>query len=157
MENFAPREPLFWGAGAFIEEKERVFDMDRTIKTIPAENGELYVISAGQRDTLAKFSGRVEIVEHTNLVPILGEIQKGTKKLKASFIVCGNLDYQREVTDGFIHGGKAYEAVADLYGERLCFSGLRFMDSVRKRYCIIWPALSTTLKQDFPASWGYSG
>lgn len=103
--------------------------MNRIIKTVPVKNGELYVISAGQRDTLAKFSGRVEIIEHTNLVPILGEIQEGTKKIQASFIVCGNLDYQREVTEGFIHSGKAYEAVADLYGEWLCFSGLRFMDS----------------------------
>lgn len=103
--------------------------MNNIIKTIPAENGELYVISAGQRDMLAKFSGRLEIIEHTNLVPILGEIQKGTKKIQASFIVCGNLEYQRQVADDFIHSGKVYEAAADLCGERLFLSGLQFTDS----------------------------
>lgn len=103
--------------------------MERIIKTIPVKNGELYVISAGRRDTLAKFGGRIEIIEHTDNVPILGTVQTGAKRIHASFIVCKDLDYQIEITDGFIHSGKVYEAEANLCGERLFFSGLRFSDS----------------------------
>lgn len=103
--------------------------MDRKIKTIPAESGELYVISAGSRFELARFTGRVEVIEHTTLVPILGKVEKGTKKIYASFIVCGDIEYQREMPEDFIHSGKVYEAAADVNGERLWFSGLRFEDS----------------------------
>lgn len=103
--------------------------MDRKIKTIPAESGELYVISAGSRFELACFTGRVEVIEHTTLVPILGKVEKGTKKIYASFIVCGDIEYQREISEDFIHSGKVYEAAADVNGERLFFSGLRFEDS----------------------------
>ena len=101
----------------------------RIIKTIPAENGELYVISAGQRLLLANFSGRVEIVEHTALVSILGTVQRGTKTIYASFIACEDLEYQREIENGFIHSGKVYDALADVKGGRITFAGLRFSDS----------------------------
>lgn len=103
--------------------------MNRIIKTIPATDGELYVTSAGQRLPLAHFSSRVEITESTKLVPILGTVQKGMKTIYASFIVCGNLEYQREINSEFIHSGKVYEAAADVDNERLCFAGLRFEDS----------------------------
>lgn len=103
--------------------------MDKTIMTIPAENGKLFEISAGKRYMLADFSGRVEITEHTNFVPILGKMEKGTKSIYATFIVCGNLEYQKE--DGYesIHSGKVYEAAADINCERISLAGLHFIDS----------------------------
>ena len=100
--------------------------MERTIKTIPAENGELYVTSGGQRRLLARFTGTVRITEQQTLVPILGTVQKGTKRIFATVLICGDMDYR---TDGVIlHTGKVYDAVADAAGERLYFAGLRLAD-----------------------------
>lgn len=103
--------------------------MNMIIKTLPVIDGELFVISAGQRLPLARFSGRIEITENTKFVPILGTVQKGIKTIYASFIVCGDLEYQRETDVNKIHSGKVFEALADVEGERLEFAGLRFEDS----------------------------
>lgn len=99
------------------------------IKTLPATNGRLSAISAGRRLPFAHFNGRIEIMENTSLIPILGAVHKGTKTIHASVIVCEDLEYQREIDDKFIHSGKVYEAVADVEGERINFAGLRFEDS----------------------------
>lgn len=123
--------------------------MNRIIKTIPATDGELYVTSAGQRLQLAHFSGRVEIVEDTKLVPILGTLQKGTKIIYASFIVCGDLEYQRESGNELIHSGKVYEAAADVNGERICFAGLRFADSDPLKNEIVFEIADLELIQKF--------
>lgn len=103
--------------------------MNRLIKTLSVKNGKLFVIAAGQRLPLAGFSGRIEIIERTALVPVLGTVQKGTKTIYASFIVCGNLEYQRQMERDFIHSGKVYEAHGDVEGEVLHFAGMRFEDS----------------------------
>lgn len=103
--------------------------MDRLIKTLTCERGELYVTSAGRRFLLANFKGRIEIFENMRLVPRLGTLQKGTKKIYASIMICGNLEYQREVDDDFIDSGKVFDAVADVEGEKIIFSGMTFEDS----------------------------
>jgi len=101
----------------------------RLIKALPCERGELYVTSAGQRFLLARFNGQVEIWEHITLVPLLGTVQKGTKTIYASFMLCGDLEYQRETDYQAIHSGKVYDAIADVEGTRLTFAGMRFEDS----------------------------
>ena len=103
--------------------------MERIIKTLPCEGGKLFATSAGERREFAQFGGRVEIVEHTTLVPILGQTHRGTKRLHASFIVCEDVTYTRRIEDDFIHSGKVYDATADVGGARLTFAGLRFADS----------------------------
>ncbi len=103
--------------------------MKTVIKTLPAANGNLFVISAGQRLPLADFSGTVKITEDLRQIPMLGTVQKGMKKIHASFVVCGDLEYHREIDGDFISGGKVFEAVADVGSERLFFAGLRFEDS----------------------------
>lgn len=103
--------------------------MNKLMKSIPAENGELYVTSAGRRQLLAYFDGNIEISERQAYVPILGTVQKGTKRIFASFVICENIDYQTEVSDCFIHSGKVYDAIADVMNEKITFAGLRFMDS----------------------------
>lgn len=101
--------------------------MERLVKAIPCERGELFVTSAGRRLPLAEFTGRIEIVEHTNMVPILGTIQKGTKIIYASFMVCGNLEYQRESGPVPIHSGMAFDAAGMLWA-----SGSHLRDCVLK-------------------------
>ncbi|MCD8067757.1 MAG: hypothetical protein LUE87_02475 [Lachnospiraceae bacterium] len=103
--------------------------MDRTIKTIQADNGELYIISAGRRYFAAKFTGYVKITERAPLVPILGTLQKGTKSIYASFVVCDDINYESEQVYGMINSGQVYDAYADIRGNRLEFAGLKFEDS----------------------------
>ncbi len=90
--------------------------MDRIINIIPATNEELYVISARKGLVLARFEGRC--IERTKFVSILGTVQKGTKTIYVSFIVCGDLEYQIEIDNGYIQSGKVYDVFADVDGER---------------------------------------
>lgn len=59
--------------------------MKTVIKTLPATNGNLFVISAGQRLPLADFSGAVKITEDLRQIPMLGTVQKGVKSLFSIF------------------------------------------------------------------------
>lgn len=103
--------------------------MTTLIKILNIQNASLTVVTAGRRLPLAQFAGKVEITEHQTMVPVLGRMCKGEKKIYASFILCQDIEYQME--DEF-NTGKVYEAVGDVQGERSCerliFSGLRFED-----------------------------
>lgn len=103
--------------------------MERLIKTLPCEHGDLFVTTAGRRLPLAKFNGRIEIFEHTNMVPILNTVQKGIKTIHASVMICGDLEYQREDPGKLIHSGNVYDATADVVGELITFAGMSFEDS----------------------------
>ncbi len=100
-----------------------------TIKVIPADNGELYMTSGGRRYCIARFSGRVEIEERQNRVARLGTLQKGIKRIFASFVVCGDVDFHNGFGFDAVDSGKVFEAQAVVSGERLAFAGLRFEDS----------------------------
>ncbi len=103
--------------------------MTTLIKTLNIRNASLTVITAGRRLPLAHFAGKIEITEHQSMVPVLGRMCKGEKKIYASFLLCQDIEYQ---TDDEFNTGKVYEAVGDVQGERSCerliFSGLRFED-----------------------------
>ena len=103
--------------------------MTTIIKTLNIQNASLNVITAGRRFPLAQFAGKIEITEYQAMMPVLGRMCKGEKKIYASFILCRDMDYQAE--DEF-STGKVYEAVGDVQGEQTCerliFSGLRFED-----------------------------
>ena len=100
-----------------------------TIKVISANNGELHMTSSGRRYCIARFSGRVEIEEKQAQVAILGTLQKGTKRIFASFVVCGDIDFQNGFGFDSVDSGKVFEARAIVSGEKLVFAGLRFEDS----------------------------
>lgn len=99
-----------------------------TIKVIPINNSELYMISGGQRHCIARSDGRVEIEEKQIQIARLGTIQKGIKRILASFIICGNIDFQKGFSFDSVDTGKVFEVRAGVSGERLEFSGLRFED-----------------------------
>ncbi len=103
--------------------------MDTIIKTLTAADSSLSVTAAGRRSELASFTGRIEITEHTSYVPLLGALHKGMKSIHASFITCGNIDYKMPVNENTIHAGRVFDAKATVSGERLRFSGLKFIDS----------------------------
>lgn len=103
--------------------------MKRVVKTLPAGHGELYVVSAGIREKIARFSGRVEIMEERTEVPVLGSFQPGVRRMVASFVVCGELELLKEWREDLVHSGKVFEALADVENVRTLFAGLRFTDS----------------------------
>lgn len=100
-----------------------------TIKVIPIWDSELYMISGGRRYYIAKSNGRVEIEEKQAQVAILGTMQKGTKRILASFVVCGDMDFQKGFGFDSVDAGKVFEVRASTGGERLEFVGLKFEDS----------------------------
>lgn len=104
--------------------------MTTVIKVLDIQNAMLNVTTAGRRLPLARFHGKIEIIEKQNKVPVLGRTCKGEKKIYASFIVCEEIDYS---TDDAFNSGKVYEAIGDVQGENICerliFSGLRFEDN----------------------------
>ena len=103
--------------------------MKKTLKTLDATEAKLYSIAAGRRKHIADFTGEIAIVEHQSMVPILGQVCKGEKKIYASFMMCDDIDYCMEET---YHSGKVYEAICTVTGEeqseRLHFAGMRFED-----------------------------
>lgn len=103
--------------------------MKRTLKRLDATKAKLYSIAAGRRKHIADFTGEIAIIEHQSMVPVLGQICKGEKKIYASFMMCDDIDYCMEET---YHSGKVYEAICTVTGEeqseRLHFAGMRFED-----------------------------
>ena len=122
------------------------------IKIIPANDGELYMTSGGRRCRIASFSGRVEIEERQAQVAILGTMQKGAKRIYASFIVCGDMDFQKGFGFDAVHGGRVFEAQAGVCGERLAFAGLRFEDSDPLRNELIFEIPDLELVQELLSS-----
>ncbi len=100
-----------------------------TIKVISIKDSELYMVSGGRRHYIARSNGRVEIEEKQVRVARLGTLQKGTKRILASFIICGDIDFQRDFSFDSVDAGKVFEIRASTGGERLEFAGLRFEDS----------------------------
>ena len=120
--------PVFQEAVFSRKEGESIVTM--VVKVLGIRNATLRVISAGRRLPLAKFCGKIEIIEKQSNVPVLGRLCKGEKKIYASFILCEEVDYH---TDDAFHSGKVYEAIGEVEGENTCerlvFSGLRFKDN----------------------------
>ena len=60
-----------------------------TIKVIPVNDSELYMVSGGRRYCIAKANGRVQIEEKQTQVAMLGTLQKGPKKVRVLVWFCG--------------------------------------------------------------------
>lgn len=103
--------------------------MKRTLKRLDATKAKLYSIAAGRRKHIADFTGEIAIVEHQSMVPVLGQICKGEKKIYASFMMCNDIDYYMKEE---YQSGKIYEAACTVTGEEeseaLLFAGMRYND-----------------------------
>lgn len=80
------------------------------------------------RYCIARTDGRVEIEEKQVQIARLGTLQKGIKRILASFIICGDIDFQKGFSFDSVDAGKIFEIKASTGGERLEFVGLRFED-----------------------------
>ena len=107
--------------------------MINLIKSIPLNNGELFVTTGGNRYHLASFDGALEIKEEQSTVPILGRLSNGTKSIHATLMLCDNLYNINSKEYETISSVKVYEAQASVeVGHDTVpykFSGLKFIDS----------------------------
>lgn len=95
-------------------------------KICDVSDGHLFYTTAGQRKPLADFSGEVQIHEEQELVSMLGCIHKGTKRIYARILLCGNIKYK---TDANIYDYMSFDAVGTLNDKAETFSGLTLVDS----------------------------
>ncbi len=111
----------------------KVIIMINLIKSIPLNNGELFVTTGGNRYHLASFDGALEIKEEQSTVPILGRLSNGTKSIRATLMLCDNLHNINSKEYETIGSVKVYEAQASVeVGHDTVpykFSGLKFIDS----------------------------
>ena len=103
--------------------------MERTIKTLTASDGQLYMTTVGRRYKIADFTGFIEIRERQTRIPVLGRIQNGVKSVFASFVICGDVDFVRGYDYSSILSGRVFDASAFVENEKLVFSGLRYQES----------------------------
>ena len=82
------------------------------------------MISGGRRNCIAKSNGRVEIEEKQIRVARLGTLQKGTKKIWASFVICGDIDFYKDFDFDSVDAGKVFEVRARSVGQCFHFTGL---------------------------------
>lgn len=98
----------------------------RLIKTLYLERGKLYVILEGRRILLASCEPRIEIFEHSTNVPILGKQGGSVKKHHITVVICGNLDFTREINEEFLQSVTSFELTADIQREDGIFENIVF-------------------------------
>ena len=84
--------------------------MERTLKTVTASAGQLYMTAAGRRCKIADFTGFIEISERQTRIPILGHIQNGVKSVFASFVICDDVDFAQGYDYQSILSGRVFDA-----------------------------------------------
>lgn len=103
--------------------------MRKLIKEIPVKNAELFVISDGNRISIADFEGRIDIFEDKKLIPVLGQLKKGIKSICLSFIVSKDIEYRKENALELINSANIFESTGECLGEAIRFYDLEFVDN----------------------------
>lgn len=97
------------------------------IKRLTIDNAELMVTADGLRKKIADFSGEIVITRHEHHVSLMGKRTGDDKKILASLVLCGDVDYRMKHS---FSGYNVYDAVGNVHGERederLTFSGMHF-------------------------------
>jgi len=99
------------------------------LSEVPITEGNLYVITGGNRYPVAEFNGYIDIVEDEVIVPVLGTLTKRPKTIKAYFVVCADLKYDRAHDESRISSANVFEAVGNIQGRNKILAGMRFEDS----------------------------
>lgn len=100
--------------------------MQTLIKTLCAENGELYAVTDGRRIQLAKCRPRLEIYEHTVAVPLLGAKSYGVKSYHSAIALCPDPETTREVDADYLRSISRFELSADIQRSDGIFERIRF-------------------------------
>ncbi len=100
--------------------------MERLIKTILCERGELYNIIGVQRLLLARCEPKLEIYEHSQSIPILGRKSYDVKRLRAVLVLCGEPEFTRAVDEEYLAKITRFELVADIQRSDGVFESMKF-------------------------------
>ena len=86
--------------------------MQRLVKTIYPENGELFCVSNGLRTRLAQCDVKLEILEEVQDIPMLGGYK--VKKYHMAVILCNHVRLTRPVDTAFFKTVAAYDMTVDV-------------------------------------------
>lgn len=99
--------------------------IQRLLKTILCEQGELYTITEGRRILLARCRPKLEILQQESSILVAGRDYK-VKKLHVVLALCAGLDFTRQVDSGFLQSVTRFELTADVQRMDGIFETLRF-------------------------------
>lgn len=99
--------------------------IQRLLKTIHCEQGELYTIIDGRRILLARCRPKLEILQQESQIPAVGRDYK-VKKLHAVLALCADMDFTRQVDSGFLQTVTRFELTADIQRTDGIFEALQF-------------------------------
>ncbi|MBQ6163928.1 MAG: hypothetical protein IJK23_05590 [Clostridia bacterium] len=88
--------------------------MKKIIKTIYADNGKLYATASGRRGLLAECTPKIEIIEESHLVKTVGGSAYPVKKIFASVVICGDMEYERDVDLAYLKTVTDYALTMDV-------------------------------------------
>ena len=86
--------------------------MLRLLKTIYCRQSELFCTSNGQRTCLAGCDVRLEVMENSRNIPMLGGYK--VKKYQVTVVLCSNMEFTRPVDVDFLKTVTAYDLSTDV-------------------------------------------
>lgn len=101
----------------------------RDIGELPVQGGKLYMPTDLGEIDVAEFDGYVKIRELEVSSYVLGSTNSMSKRLDASFIICGDVMFRKGFNFDTISTGRSYSAFADVYGRNIHFTGLYYDDN----------------------------
>ena len=96
------------------------------IKTLCGENGQLYVISNGNRYLFAKCNPTIEIFEHSKRLNTLGAHSYGVKSMHSSIVICAEREMTRSIDIAFLQTITRFEFVGDFQRHDGIFERIKF-------------------------------
>ena len=106
--------------------------MQTLIKTLTADNGQIYTVSSGQRTLLANCPVTVEVYELSQNIPALGVVGYKLKIHYNAEVHCNTIETTRSVDADFLKNITRFEIIADIQRqdgifERLTFDSLKLI------------------------------
>ncbi len=86
--------------------------MQRLLKTIYCRQSELFCTSNGQRTCLAGCDVRLEVMENSQDIPMLGGYK--VKKYQVTVVLCSDMEFTRPIDVDFLKTVTAYDLSTDV-------------------------------------------
>lgn len=98
--------------------------MERLVKTLLWENGQLFYILSGRRILLAECEPEIRIYEHTERIDAIGGY--GVKSYHAALVLCGHPQFTRSIDAAFLRKIECYDLSADIQRQDGIFENYLF-------------------------------
>lgn len=105
--------------------------MNRIVKTIPVKNGKLFAVMDTRRALLYECKAEIEIVEHSEHIPVLGKGRLITKReavLLVTFEHCPKFEVDERTISGFSFCGDSLTANGSII--KLEFDNMQLLDNL---------------------------